>query len=88
LIKPETIIDCVTSVYVRSLQDPKWTYQSIQRNPIYNPSDVSFQDFELHDDYANDIVAEILKLAGLQMQDSQVLQASLAYEQNNIAKEK
>lgn len=88
LIKPETIIDCVSSVYVRKLKEPKWTYQTVQRNPLFNPSDVSFQDFELHEDYANDIIAEILKLVGLQMQDQQVLQASLAYEQNNIAKEK
>lgn len=88
LIKPETIIDCVSSVYVRKLKEPKWTYKTIQRNPIFNPSDVSYQDFELQEDYANDIIAEILKLAGLQLQDQQVLQASLAYEQNQMAKEK
>lgn len=88
LIKPETIIDCVTAVYVRKIKDPKWTYQTVQRNPIFNPSDVSYQDFELQEDYANDIIAEILKLAGLQLQDQQVLQASLAYEQNTMVKEK
>lgn len=88
LIKPETIIDCVTAVYVRNLKEPNWTYQTIQRNPIFNPSDVSYQDFELQEDYANDIIAEILKLSGLQLQDQQVLQASLAYEQNAMAKEK
>lgn len=88
LIKPDTIIDCVSLVYVRKLKEPSWTYQTIQRNPIFNPSDVSYQDFELQEDYANDIIAEILKLAGLQLQDQQVLQASLAYEQNQMAKEK
>ena len=88
LIKPETIIDCVTAVYVRKLKDPKWTYETVQRNPVFNPSDVSYQDFELQEDYANDIIAEILKLAGLQLQDQQVLQASLAYEQNMMVKEK
>jgi hypothetical protein len=88
LVKPDTIIDCVTAVYVRKLKDPKWTYQTIQRNPVFNPSDISYQDFELQEDYANDIIAEILKLAGLQLQDQQVLQASLAYEQNTMAKEK
>jgi hypothetical protein len=88
LVKPDTIIDCVTAVYVRKLKDPKWTYQTIQRNPIFNPSDISYQDFELQEDYANDIITEILKLAGLQLQDQQVLQASLAYEQNTMAKEK
>lgn len=87
LIKPDTIIDCVTSVYVRKLQDPKWTYQTVQRNPVFNPSDTSYQDFELQEDYANDIIVEILKLSGLQLQDQQVLQASLAYEQNAMAKE-
>ena len=87
LIKPETIIDCVTAVYVRKLKDPKWTYQTIARNPVFNPSDVSYQDIELQEDYANDIIAEILKLAGLQLQDNQILQASLAYEQNTMAKE-
>ena len=80
-VKPESLDGDIKIVYVRKPKDPKWTYQTIGENPIYNPSASDHQDFELFADDESRLITEILKLTGLTIREPQITQASSGLEQ-------
>ena len=73
----EIIIGAPTLVY--------WGYVVVNEKPVYEPN--SSQNFSLHHSEQADVVAKILKLAGISMEDEQLYQAGAAEEALNTQQE-
>lgn len=58
--------------YIRQPRAPKWTFNLIAGNPIYNASASDLQDFELLPSLFNVVVAKILGYAGLSLREQEV----------------
>jgi len=58
-----------------------WGYVIVNEKPVYNPN--ASQDFPLHESEQPDLIAKILKLAGISMEDQEVYQAGQAEEALN-----
>ena len=86
-VKPSTLTGEVGISYIRTLTDPKWTYNIIGENPIYNPSAGDFQDFELNSDDQTSLVVEILKLSGVTIREAEVAQAAAQIDAIETQKE-
>lgn len=85
LVYPTTITSNVTIQYLRYPKDPNWTYnQTLGGDPLFNPSDPNYQDFELPlDDFAN-LVIKILEYAGISIREQEVVSAAKAEEVQDI----
>lgn len=82
-IYPSTIsgTGLVTAQYIRYPQDPKWTWQSFANGtPIFDPSAVDYQDFELPLNYETDLVLKILTYAGISIGEPDVTQSATGNE--------
>lgn len=74
---PESVdsIGRVMCQYIRYPKDPNWTYVSLANGePVYDPSQLDFQDFELALDSEADLVMKILQYAGVSIREAQVYQ--------------
>lgn len=74
---PESInsIGRVRCQYVRYPQEPKWTYLSLTNGePVFDPSQPDYQDFELALDSENDLILKILQYAGVSIREAQIYQ--------------
>ena len=80
-IAPPSTATNVQIRYVRYPKDPVWTYNSISGGePIFDPSNLSYQDFEIpYEEFAN-LVVKILQYAGLSIRESEVVQDAKAEE--------
>ena len=58
-----------------------WGYVVINENPVYLTE--NSKDFDLHSSEQPDLVAKILKLAGVSMEDQELYQAGAAEEALN-----
>ena len=86
-VKPNTLTGDVKVNYIRNIADPKWTYVIVGENPVYNPSALDFQDFELGADNQTSLVIEILKLAGVTIREAEVAQAAAQIDAVETQKE-
>ena len=77
---PSTIISGVSLTYFRTPKDPNWTYTIVNDNPIFNSSLPGYQDLEIGLDDKFEIIIKILKYAGLNIREADVVQAAIAYE--------
>jgi hypothetical protein len=67
--------------YVRYPKDPNWTYNLITNGePLYDPSNQQFQDFEVPYEELPNLVSKILQYAGLSIRESEVVQDAKAEE--------
>lgn len=72
-VYPTSITSGITLSYVRYPKTPKWTYTTlVNGDPIYNPSAVDHQDFELPDSDMPNLVAKILQYAGVSVREENV----------------
>ena len=62
-----------------------WGYQVVNEKPMYNPS--TSQNFGLHISEQADVVINILKLAGISIEDRELYGAAQAEEQMNLQQE-
>lgn len=84
LVYPTTINSDVTVDYIRTPAIPKWTYNTVSGNPIFNPSASDYQDFEIHPSDEARLVVKILGYAGLSIREADVVQ----YAEMNEAQKK
>lgn len=87
-VKPSTISSSVELVYIRIPSEPKWTYVMVADNPIFNPSALDYQDFELGPDAEVNLVLEICKLAGVTIREADITQAAVGLDNVNTQKDK
>jgi hypothetical protein len=85
IVYPTSINTNVTSQYLRYPRDPQWTYLvDAFGDPLFNPSDSNYVDFELPiDDFAN-LVIKILEYSGISIGDKDVVAAAKAEEVQDI----
>lgn len=78
----EFILGDVKCNYFRYPLDPKWTYAQVLTNgePIFNPSAVDYQDFELPIEDEPRLVVKILQYCGISIREAEVYQAAKAQE--------
>jgi hypothetical protein len=84
LVYPSSITADVTCSYIRTPAVPKWTYNTVAGNPIFNPSASDYQDFEIHPSDEARLVVKILGYAGLSIREGDVVQ----YAEMNEAQKK
>jgi hypothetical protein len=81
VVYPTTILTNITTQYLRYPKDPVWTYGSITAGqPVFNPSDVFYQDFELPLSDFSGLVVKILQYAGVSIREMEVVQAAKSEE--------
>jgi hypothetical protein len=73
----------VSLTYIRKPKQPKWTYQVVGGNPLYNPTATDFQDFELPESMFSDLVVKILGYAGVEIREADIIQLAQATEASN-----
>lgn len=85
-VYPETITANVKLIYFRNPKDPNWTYEMIGGNAVFNPSKSGFQDFEVGFEDKFKLITKILKYAGLNIREADVVGAAVAFENKDDAK--
>jgi hypothetical protein len=67
----------ISADYIRYPKAPKWTFISVGTNdPLFNPSALDYQDFELPASDMNNLIVKILQYAGLSIRESEVVQVA------------
>lgn len=82
-INGETGYDAVFLHYVRTPDAPKWTYDTVSGNPVFDPSDSDYQDFQLHPSEEYELVVKILSYAGLTIREQDVIGYAEGQEAQN-----
>jgi hypothetical protein len=63
----------VELTYTRFPAVPKWTYTQVSPNVfVFNQSKSDYQDFELGEEYEDELVVKILQYAGISIRDAEV----------------
>ena len=71
--------DDVVCQYVRYPLDPKWTYIDVPSStgePLFSPTAVDYQDFELPESDEPTLVVRILEYAGLSIRETEVVKVA------------
>ena len=87
MVYPDTITANVKAHYLRYPKEPKWTYVALGPNnsdPLFNPSALDYQDFELPLSDFSDLVVKILQYAGVSIREQEVIAAAKAEELQEI----
>lgn len=77
VVSPVTIEE-IKLRYLRTPKEPKWTYMMVNNQPLYNPADSDFQDFELHESEFTNIVLKMLSYFGINLREAEVVQIAEA----------
>ena len=78
----------VTYNYIRTPKKVKWTYNIVLGKALYNSSASDKQNFELHPSEETSLVNEILKLAGISMNQPGLAQATDVIEDKKVQQQK
>ena len=71
---PINSVSTIALAYIKQPADPKWTYTVVNGDPLFNPSAVDYQDFELHPAEFPTIVVEMLTYFGINLREGEVIQ--------------
>ncbi len=74
-------------LYIRKPKTPKWTYNIVAGNPMYNAGASDKQDIDLHQSLYPKVVVKILQYAGLSLREMDIVQASEGEEVKIIQKQ-
>jgi hypothetical protein len=85
VVSPATI-PSIKLAYLRRPRFPNWSYFMLPNGqPAYNPSDGSFQDFELHSSEFSNIVLKLLSYFGISLREAEVVQiAEVLKDKQNL----
>jgi len=74
-VYPTTITN-INVRYIRKPLDPKWTYTVVGGKELYDPTNGSFQDFELDYSEFTNIVLKMLTYFGINLREAEVVQVA------------
>ena len=82
VVYPTTISTNIMTQYLRYPKDPVWSYTNISAagQPVFNPSNAFYQDFELPLSDFSGLVVKILQYAGVSIREMEVVQAAKSEE--------
>lgn len=73
-VYPESI-DAISMRYIRKPKKPEWTYTVLPNGTeAFDPSNSSFQDFELHESEFSNIVIRLCSYFGVNLRENEVTQ--------------
>ena len=70
--------------FIRTPKDPKWTYVTVNGDPVYNASAGDKQDIELDESLYAKFVTKVLAYSGLSIREAEVVQAANQEEIKNF----
>lgn len=70
---PENI-ESIKMRYIRKAKKPVWTYSVVMNKEMFDPSNSSYQDFELHTSEFNNIVTRMLSHFGITIREFEITQ--------------
>lgn len=77
--------------YIRQPLQPNWTFQTVTVNgkdtELFNPADVAYQDFELHESEFSNIVLKMLSYFGINLREADVIQVAETLKDKTNIKE-
>lgn len=87
VVYPDTISDTnnydIKCTYFTYPKDPKWTYITIGNGePMFDQSQLDYQDFQLPDEDEYKLVMKILQYAGISIREQEVAAYALGQEQH------
>lgn len=88
---PETInsADLIKAQYIRYPKVPKWTFQTLAGGePMFDPSQSDYQDFELPASDSINLVYKILQYAGISIREGDVVAYAQSEENQQELEEK
>lgn len=77
----------LTLYYLRQPLKPKWTYNFIGNNELFNPSANDFVDADIHPTEEDEIVKRILLACGITLKEMDIVNVSLQKEQQEFNKD-
>ncbi len=75
-VYPSTITGDITFRYLRTPLKPNWTYQEVNGDPAFDPSNPSFQDIDLHTSEFSNFVIRVLSYFSMNIKDYEVTKIS------------
>lgn len=85
-IFPNTI-NAVTINYYRRPLSPKWTYTTVNNEPVFDGSKADYQDIDVYENKIPDVIFNILELSGVHLRDAEVVQVMEAMKTFNYRKD-
>jgi len=81
-VYPASVIVNVDCRYLRTPKAPKWTYFVLPNNEVmFDSTNPSFQDFELHESEFSNIVIKVLSYFGITLRESDIVQITESLKQ-------
>ena len=74
--------------YIKTPQNPNWTYVVVDNKALYNPNATDHHNFELHQSEQTELVIRILGLAGITLKDQSLYQIASNEESKQIQQQK
>lgn len=75
------------AIYIREPKQPRWTFEIVGGNPIFNPTSSDYQDIELHPSDETRLIIKVLGYLGVTIRDPEVVQSAMNREQLKDNKE-
>jgi hypothetical protein len=76
-VYPDTVTEGIICRYLRTPKEPKWTYFILPNGEVkFDPTNASFQDFELHESEFVNIVLKMLTHFGVAIRETEVVQVA------------
>jgi len=85
-VYPDTIDSLVKAQYIRMPKDPKWTYYELvpgQGSPLFDQTNLLYQDFEIPAFDEVSLVSKILQYAGISIREADVYAFGTSQETAN-----
>jgi len=86
VLYPDTL-EKITMRYLRKPKFPNWTFVTILGQEVYDPTNASFQDFELHESELPNLVIRIMSIFGINLRETELTQIFEQMKNMNTAKE-
>jgi hypothetical protein len=86
-VSPTTITTDISIRYLRKPLDPKWTYTVVGGSEMFDISNPSYQDFDLHVSEFNNLVIRILSFFSINIKDIEVTQIAETFKDKQSIKE-
>lgn len=81
VVSPSSIVTDISVSYLRVPLKPNWTYQVVNGDALYDPSNPSFQDLDLHASEFSNFVIRMVANFGINIKDYDVTQIAESLKQ-------
>jgi hypothetical protein len=87
-VYPRSITTGVTCNHIAKPTDPNWTYVVVNDRALYNASDASMRDFDLHASEESTLINSILELVGIVIAKPGLSEVAIRNEQMKVENRK